>query len=172
MSDLPKNSTPIGRYLVDREQERIRRAFEETMIYGCPRIENYKLDDIATCQQPWPKSPPLTAAEIANQMDEIDEIMEGMRPGMHRKHYNAFAEACQAIEQGIVDLHIPMPEHYRDQVMELVVARVALVCAKDNKNFDSFQFAEAARKNARHGMNEKTGRAPRTTVRVTKGSQP
>jgi hypothetical protein len=152
MNELPKNSTLVGQLVLKQEQERIRRAFEQTMLYGksCRQIENYKLDDIATCQRP--VGPPLTATEMAEQMDEI---MEGMRPGMHRKHYQKFAEACQQIEQGIIDLHIPMPEHYLDQVMELVVARVGLVCAMDNKNFDSFQFkAAATRKNARRGIKE------------------
>ena len=73
----------------------------------------------------------------------------------------AFAKACHEIEQGIIDLHIPMPEHYRDQVMELVVARIALVCAKDNDKFDSFQFAEAAGKNARRAINAKSAPRPK-----------
>jgi hypothetical protein len=149
---LPKHWTDV---VVDIEQEkqRINNAFYDTMIFGkgAMKIENYKLDDIATCQNPWPAQKNITAAEIAHQMEGM---WEWMRPGMQKRHFEKFAEACQAIEQGIIDLHIPMPEHYREQVMELVVARVALVCAEDNKNFDSFQFAGAARKNARRGIKE------------------
>jgi hypothetical protein len=104
--------------------------------------------------------------------DLIREMVENYRPGMHKKHYQAFATACHAIEQGIIDLHIPMPEHYRDQVMELVIARIGLVCAQDNYKFDSFQFKAAASAGfARRGISEKTGSAPRSSKGASKGSK-
>src|SRR5674476_103820 len=111
----------------------------------------------------------MTAAEIDRRMTAL---WESMMPGLQKRHFEALAEACHAIEQGIIDLPVPMPEHYRDQVMELVIARIGLVCAADNKNFDSFQFAEAARKNARRAISENTGRAPRPSTRASLRSKP
>lgn len=103
---------------------------------------------------------------------QIKDMLDSMRPGMHKSQFKKFAEACQTIEQGIIDLHIPMPEHYHDQVMELVVARIALVCAHDNDKFDSFKFAEAARKFARRDISEKSGSTARSSTRASKGSKP
>ena len=165
----PKNSTPAGRALLDEIWQR--GSFDIASRYmGKSRIVDYKLSD------PIPQDALdqiQSYQNITAQLDEsIKEIMEIMRPGMHKSHYKAFAKACHEIEQGIIDLHIPMPEHYRDQVMELVVARIALVCAKDNGKFDSFQFAEAAGKNARRGISEKTGSAARSSIRASKGSKP
>ena len=164
----PKNSTPAGRTLLDEIWQR--GSFDIANRHmGKSRIVDYKpsdpipqdtLDQIQSYQN------------ITATLDEsIKEMMESMRPGMHKSHYKAFAKACHEIEQGIIDLHIPMPEHYRDQVMELVVARIALVCAKDNYKFDSFQFAEAAGKNARRGIREKTGSAHRSSKGASKGSK-
>jgi hypothetical protein len=138
---------------------------------ACPLIEGYKLSDPLPdwTAQALQRGYNITATQINEQ---ISDLMESMRPGMHKSHYKAFAKACHEIEQGIIDLHIPMPEHYRDQVMELVVARIALVCAKDNDKFDSFQFAEAAGKNARRAIGVKSGSAARSSTRALKGSKP
>jgi hypothetical protein len=98
------------------------------------------------------------------------EMVKLLRPRMHKRHYQMFADAIPQIEQGIIDLHIPMPEHYREQIMELVTARIALVCAKDNDKFDSFLFADAVRKNARHGISAIRGSAPRNSKGAGKRS--
>ncbi len=112
----------------------------------------------------------ITSAMVDEHMKNI---WESMQPGMTRKHFQAFAAACQQIEKGIKDLHIPMPDHYREQIMELVTARIALVCASHNERFDSFQFYAAARgENARRGISEKTGSAARSSTRASKRSKP
>lgn len=63
---------------------------------------------------------------------------------MQKKEFERLATACQEIEAGLVALSMPLPK--RNDIMELVVARIATVCAADNKNFDSFKFNAVARK--------------------------
>jgi hypothetical protein len=91
---------------------------------------------------------------------------------MTKKDYITLAQACGEIEMGLAPLlgNDDMPVY---DIVELVIARIGLVCAQDNKNFDSFQFkAAAARKNARRGIKAKTGSAPRSSMRVTNRSHP
>jgi hypothetical protein len=63
---------------------------------------------------------------------------------MTKKHYKLFATACQLIEAGISE-DVPDPM-VRKAVMETVIAQIGIVCATDNSKFDSFQFAECARR--------------------------
>lgn len=67
-----------------------------------------------------------------------------------RATYEALASACREIEYGIttvvpdgLDFHVGKGTH--DALMELIVARIAWACRKDNPRFDSFKFTAKAR---------------------------
>jgi hypothetical protein len=89
---------------------------------------------------------------------------------MHKRHCNMLAEACQSIEQGLEAQGVKLPQC--NDIMELVIARIGLACAKDNDKFDSFKFAEASRADfARRAID--AGGAPRSrNVPVSQRSKP
>lgn len=63
---------------------------------------------------------------------------------MGRRHYELLVRACREIEAGLAPLrgNDDMPV---DDVMELIVARLAYACRQDNPSFDSFKFNAKAR---------------------------
>jgi len=67
--------------------------------------------------------------------------------GLTARHFEALAEACHHIEDGLRAQALPkLTEEQIDRTMELVVARIAWVCAGSNPRFDSFRFNAACRK--------------------------
>ena len=65
---------------------------------------------------------------------------------LRKQHYVALAQACQEIEAGLQDACFVEGSRGVDEVMELVVARIAWMCSQGNPAFDSFKFNAAARK--------------------------
>jgi hypothetical protein len=74
---------------------------------------------------------------IQNQMDAMRNTL---RPGYHR----IMAEACQDIDQAFASLNLHL--NLQAELTEIVIARIALAFAKDDPNFDSWGFAEVARR--------------------------
>lgn len=65
---------------------------------------------------------------------------------MTKREFEALAKACQEIEHGLNDIvEGPWADQTTERIMELVVARIAMVCALDNPRFDSFKFNAKAR---------------------------
>lgn len=66
--------------------------------------------------------------------------------------FDMLAETCREIEAGLQDIRVVPGQEIsgkadavREQIMELVVARLALMCTKNNPQFDSFTFNAKAR---------------------------
>ncbi len=78
--------------------------------------------------------------------EQIDNIMAKYSGRFHKKQYEQIADALCNIERGLhaKALHIKL----HDELMEMFTAQVALMLAKDNSKFDSFEFHRAARKYA------------------------
>jgi hypothetical protein len=67
-------------------------------------------------------------------------------PKFERRHFNALVTACHGIEAGLANASFVEGQQGVNEVMELVIARLGLMCAMDNPKFDSFTFTAACRK--------------------------
>lgn len=63
---------------------------------------------------------------------------------------------------------VPLPQALHDQTMELVAARIALLCARANPAFDSFRFYQAALGDARIRALTATVNSPRAAPKTRK----
>jgi hypothetical protein len=71
---------------------------------------------------------------------QLNTMQDTLRPGYHR----IMAEACQDIDQAFASLNLHL--NLQAELTEIVIARIALAFAKDDPNFNSFTFAEVARR--------------------------
>lgn len=122
------------------------KSAEETMLYGgsgAGRISSKHANSMAAAA---PNN--ITATEIAARLKELGDYQwDQMKVnGKHasKKHFVALAEEMQAVERGLEVMGLGKPK--RDEIMELVCARVGMACHKSNKEFDSFKFNAVARK--------------------------
>lgn len=63
---------------------------------------------------------------------------------MTKKDYQKLAAAVRAMRKGMLDLN-HMTRNDVNAVMEIIIARIGLMLAEDNKSFDSFMFAAACK---------------------------
>lgn len=66
---------------------------------------------------------------------------------MTKRDYIRFVGVMHEISQGLSALGYTLPQ--RNDILELVAARIGLAFAEDNPRFDSMRFVEACRRRER-----------------------